>query len=169
MRLNKLRSYLNCMRENNMLKKFNHIESLQQIIDFMKFKSSVISDQVKDIKYFTEQDEEQLKQFNDKLVKRVYLCIKYTIAVEILHQKHKKIRIPKKIEHIPFDAFICPFCIVFYSIDNYCKNCPYKKNHGYCLSDDSDYHKIYMRMRSIFNKIAYNSEYVKEIKIIFNL
>lgn len=152
-----------------MKEEFDYEIARNKLVEFMKLKSSVISDQIKDINYFTEQDEEQLKQFTDKLIKRVYLCIKYTITVEILHQKHKKIRIPKKIEHIPFDAFICPFCIVFYSMDNYCKNCPYKENHGYCLSDDSDYHRIYMRMRSIFNKLAYNPDYVKKIKVIFNL
>lgn len=125
-----------------MNEKYDHEEALQQLINFMNFKAGVINNL--NVEYFSNKDEAMLRKLSKTRVKIAYLCVKRGVIVNILQETSNIILPNNRKFNLPIDSIICPFCNIFFHIDSYNKNdscpkCPYKKNHGCCMLDNSDY------------------------------
>jgi hypothetical protein len=128
-----------------MNEKYDHEEALEQLIAFMNFKSSIIDSL--NVEYFSTKDEIQLRKLSKTRLKIAYLCVKHGVIVNILQETSNIILPNNRKFNLPVDSTICPFCNIFFHIDSYninesCPKCPYKKNHGCCILDDSGYSDI---------------------------
>ena len=98
--------------------------------------------------YFNSKDSAVIKEWDNKLSKRVWEEIEQHI---FFANRYGGILIYRK---------ICPFCIAHSSN---CSACEYQENHGCCGMDGSDWAKLYMKLdlRKVFSAENIYSAYLK--------
>lgn len=95
---------------------------------------------------YTEEDAEELNNWTEEDAEEVTENIVSSIDMGISN-----------------DVYFCPWCTRFFY--NSCIGCEYRKRHGSCCEDDSEYSKSFPEGKYIINELSKNEKWREELRM----